>query len=68
MENHYPKSNKENEAGEPPLLEVRQLRKFFPIQKGLLSRKVGEVKAVDNVSFKLQEGSDARISRRIRVR
>ncbi len=56
MENHYPKSNKENEAVEPPLLEVRQLRKFFPIQKGLLSRKVGEVKAVDNVSFKLQEG------------
>ena len=56
MENHYSNSKRENEVGTPPLLEVRQLRKFFPIHKGLLSRKVGEVKAVDNVSFKLEEG------------
>ena len=44
MENHYSNSKRENEVGTPPLLEVRQLRKFFPIHKGLLSRKVGEVK------------------------
>lgn len=56
MENNYSNSRRENEVGTPPLLEVRQLRKFFPIHKGLLSRKVGEVKAVDNVSFKLEEG------------
>jgi peptide/nickel transport system ATP-binding protein/oligopeptide transport system ATP-binding protein len=34
-----------------PLIEVRNLRKWFPIRKGILSRKVGDVKAVDDVSF-----------------
>jgi oligopeptide transport system ATP-binding protein len=33
------------------LLEVRNLRKYFPIRRGLFSRVVGEVKAVDGVSF-----------------
>lgn len=39
-----------------PLLEVRGLKKHFPIRKGLLSRTVGWVKAVDGVSFSLAEG------------
>ena len=34
-----------------PLLEVRDLRKWFPIHKGLLGRHVGDVKAVDGVDF-----------------
>ena len=34
-----------------PLLEVDGLRKYFDITRGLLARKVGEVKAVDDVSF-----------------
>ncbi|MBV8719222.1 MAG: dipeptide ABC transporter ATP-binding protein [Chloroflexi bacterium] len=38
------------------LLEVRDLRKYFPIQRGLLRRTVGEVKAVDGVSFDLRAG------------
>ena len=38
------------------LLEVRNLRKFFPIRKGLLSRTVAHVKAVNNVSFQLKRG------------
>ncbi len=29
------------------LLEVDNLKKYFPIQKGILSRTVGYVKAVD---------------------
>jgi peptide/nickel transport system ATP-binding protein len=33
------------------LLEVRNLRKFFPISKGFFKRTVGYVKAVDDVSF-----------------
>lgn len=37
--------------GPKPLLEVRNLKKYFPITKGLLSRVVGQVKAVDDVSF-----------------
>jgi len=38
------------------LLEVRDLRKYFPIQRGLLRRTVGHVKAVDGVSFDLHAG------------
>src|SRR3979409_409465 len=33
------------------LLEVDSLRKFFPITQGLLKRTVGQVRAVDGVSF-----------------
>ncbi len=38
------------------LLEVRSLRKYFPILKGLLRTAVGHVRAVDDVSFALQRG------------
>jgi oligopeptide/dipeptide ABC transporter ATP-binding protein len=38
------------------LLEVRNLKKYFPVKKGILSRAVGEVKAVDGVSFALERG------------
>jgi oligopeptide/dipeptide ABC transporter ATP-binding protein len=34
-----------------PLLSVRNLQKYFPIRKGLFSKLVGTVKAVDGVSF-----------------
>ena len=40
----------------PPLLAVSDLRKWFPIQKGFFSRTVGQVKAVDGVSFHVQSG------------
>ena len=39
-----------------PLLEVRGLRKFFPVHRGLLRRLVGHVRAVDDVSFSLARG------------
>ncbi len=39
-----------------PLLDVRHLRKHFPIQKGLRRRIVGHVRAVDDVSFVIGEG------------
>jgi len=38
------------------LLEVRNLKKYFPIKKGVLKRVVGHVKAVDDVSFKIKKG------------
>ena len=38
------------------LLAVKNLKKHFPIQRGLLRRVVGQVKAVDGVSFHIQEG------------
>ena len=34
-----------------PLIQVRNLKKYFPITKGIFSRKVGSVKAVDDISF-----------------
>jgi peptide/nickel transport system ATP-binding protein len=38
------------------LLEVRGLRKFFPITRGFLQRTVGHVRAVDGVDFIVNEG------------
>ncbi len=38
------------------LVEVRNLKKYFPIRKGLLQREVGRVHAVDDVSFSVREG------------
>ena len=39
-----------------PVLEVQGLRKHFPIRKGLLRRVVGQVRAVDGVSFSIAHG------------
>ena len=38
------------------ILQVRALKKYFPIEKGLLRRQVGQVKAVDEVSFEIRKG------------
>ena len=40
----------------PPILEVRNLNVRFPVFGGLLLRKTGEVRAVDGVSFTLDQG------------
>ncbi len=39
-----------------PLLQVRDLKVWYPIRRGLLRRIKGHVKAVDGVSFTLPEG------------
>lgn len=44
------------EAKPRNLLEVKGLKKYFPIQKGLLRKTVGYVKAVDDVNFFVREG------------
>ena len=38
------------------ILEVRDLKVWFPIKKGIFSRTSGYVKAVDGVSFELHRG------------
>mgnify|MGYP001163400970 CR=1 FL=1 len=38
------------------LIQVKNVKKYFPIKKGLLGRTVGHVKAVDDVSFDIREG------------
>ena len=39
-----------------PLLVVRDLKKYFPVKRGVLARVVAEVKAVDGVSFSVGRG------------
>ncbi len=39
-----------------PVLEVKDLKKHFPVKKGLLRRTVGQVYAVDGISFTVNEG------------
>jgi oligopeptide transport system ATP-binding protein len=38
------------------LLEIENLKKYYPVMAGLLSKHVADVKAVDGVSFQIQEG------------
>lgn len=38
------------------LLEVRNLKKYFPIRAGFFKRKVGDIKAVDDISFTIKKG------------
>ncbi len=44
------------DAKAQPALEVRDLKKHFPVKKGLLRRTIGHVYAVDGVSFSIREG------------
>ena len=39
------------------ILMVNNLKKYFPIKGGMVSRTVGHVKAVDGVTFNLKRGS-----------
>jgi oligopeptide transport system ATP-binding protein len=43
-------------ATDRPLVEVADLKTYFPIRRGVLSRTVGYVKAVDGVSFSIEAG------------
>ena len=45
-----------SETTTPWLLEVRHLRKSFPIRRGFNRKVVGAVRAVDDVSFAIREG------------
>ena len=38
------------------LIEVENLKKYYPVTAGLLSKHVADVKAVDGVSFYIMEG------------
>ncbi|HVH81640.1 MAG TPA: ATP-binding cassette domain-containing protein, partial [Stellaceae bacterium] len=43
-------------AAAAKVLDVVALKKHFPVKKGLLRRTVGQVYAVDGVSFSIGEG------------
>ncbi|MCZ6785558.1 MAG: peptide ABC transporter ATP-binding protein, partial [Planctomycetota bacterium] len=42
-------------SGNGDLVRVENLKTYFPIRRGILSRVVGHVKAVDNVSFHIKK-------------
>ncbi len=39
------------------ILDVRHLKKYFPIRAGLLQHVVGHVRAVDDISFRIKRGT-----------
>jgi oligopeptide/dipeptide ABC transporter ATP-binding protein len=43
-----------NQKSNDLLLEIKDLKMYFPVTRGLLRRKVADVKAVDGVTFKLK--------------
>jgi peptide/nickel transport system ATP-binding protein len=53
---HKPNGEPTGSAPRAPLLEVRDLKKQFPIIRGLFSRVSGQVHAVDGVSFHIGAG------------
>lgn len=50
------KLNEKNEQMNKTVLEVNDLKQYFPIKAGLMQRVVGHVKAVDGVSFSIKRG------------
>ena len=48
-------SNNNGKIGEP-LLQVDDLKMYFPIYRGVFQRKVGDVRAVDGISFDVKRG------------
>lgn len=38
------------------ILEVRNLKKHYPIRKGFFSKQVGAVKAVDGITLSVEQG------------
>ena len=57
------KKNETHEKSAPPVydpqyvLQVKDLKKYFPIKGGMISKTVGHVKAVDGVTFNLKRGT-----------
>ncbi|WP_259425279.1 ABC transporter ATP-binding protein [Bacillus velezensis] len=43
-------------AGQETILELKDVKKYFQIRSGFFQRKVGDIKAVDGVSFSLKRG------------
>ena len=47
---------KNNQSESRYIVEVNHLKQYFPIKAGLMQKVVGHVKAVDDVSFRIERG------------
>jgi oligopeptide/dipeptide ABC transporter ATP-binding protein len=45
-----------NHQSDKNFLEVKNLKMYFPVTTGIMRKHVGDVKAVDNISFQIQNG------------
>jgi oligopeptide/dipeptide ABC transporter ATP-binding protein len=54
IESDCPTTTPQRESS--PLLKVEGLQKYFPVRDGFFNRKVGDVKALDGVSFTVNSG------------
>ena len=49
-------------ANSETLIEVKDLKMYFPVTKGIvLRRKIGDVKAVDGLTFSIRKGETVRV-------
>ena len=46
----------ENTSQNDNIVEVKDMQMYFPVTRGLLRRKVADVKAVDNINFHIKRG------------
>lgn len=46
----------QNASQHDNIVEVKDMKMYFPVTRGLLRRKVADVKAVDNISFDIKRG------------
>jgi oligopeptide/dipeptide ABC transporter ATP-binding protein len=51
-----PNGRPASDTAQRPLVEVKDLVKYYPITGGILKRKIGDVRAVDGVSFSVDKG------------
>ena len=51
------KTNPANASASPYIVEVKDLKKYFPIKGGRVTKTIGQVKAVDGVTFRLKRGT-----------
>ena len=52
----HPSNTQDNVHGSPPNLDVRHLKKYFPVLGGILNRRIADVQAVDDISFVVHKG------------
>jgi oligopeptide transport system ATP-binding protein len=56
IENSRTRGSQNGRNSDEPMVRVENLKKYFPIHEGILQRKTGEVRAVDDVSLAIEEG------------